>query len=157
MNNKIKIIIADDNIWICDILEKFLKKYEDIEILGVAHTDQEEVDLINSLNPDIVITDLMRNHKYTGLDIIKEYSTKTDSPKFFVITAYVDENIMRNNLAIAGYIKKPFIDYNIIIQELRRIKEDIEKEKIQLIVRETEAIAKIGIFARLINSFKMRR
>lgn len=70
MSIKTKIIIADDNVHICQMMYDFLKQYDDIEILGIANTDEDEIKLIEELKPQIVISDLMRNHKYTGLDII---------------------------------------------------------------------------------------
>ncbi len=69
--DSIRIIIADDNKTICEFIKKALERYEEIEILGIANTDAEEIEMIEKFGPDIVITDLMRNHKYTGLDIIK--------------------------------------------------------------------------------------
>lgn len=123
MSEKIKIIIADDNVHMCEFIRKFLEKYEDIEILGIANTDEDEIKMIEELRPEIVITDLMRNHKYTGLDIIKDYQNKEDAPEFLVISADEERNIIRDGLRVAGYIKKPFFDYEIIIEELKRIKE----------------------------------
>ena len=123
MSEKIKIIIADDNVHICEFIRKFLEKYEDIEILGIAHTD--EVKMIEELKPEIVITDLMRNHKYTGLDIIKDYQNKKGAPEFLIISADEEINVIRNGLKVAGYIKKPFLNYEIIVEELRRIKGEL--------------------------------
>lgn len=122
MSEKIKIIIADDNIIICELIRKFLEKYEDIEILGIANTDEKEIKMIDELKPEIVITDLMRNHRYTGVDIIKNYQNRQDSPEFLVISADEERNVIRDGLKVAGYIKKPFWDYEIIVKELRRIK-----------------------------------
>lgn len=119
--NEIKIIIADDNKHICQIIKKFLEKHQDIEILGIANTDEDEIKMINELKPDIVITDLMRNHKYSGLDIIRDYSNKDNCPKFLVISAEKKDFIM-DELKIAGYIKKPFFNYEKIVEELRKIK-----------------------------------
>lgn len=127
MKEKIKIIIADDNLGCCDLLKKFLEKYQDIEILGIATTDEDEIKLIDKLNPEIVITDLMRNHEYTGLEIIKNYMKKEIHPEFLVISADIKENVISNDLKIGGYIKKPFLNYDNIIKELRRIKKEINK------------------------------
>lgn len=127
MNDKMKIIIADDNVHICEFTKKFLEKYEDVEIIGVANTDEEEVRMIEELKPEIVITDLMRNHKYTGLDIIKNYQNKKDAPQFLVVSADEERNVIRDGIKIAGYIKKPFSDYEILIKELRRIKSKTKK------------------------------
>lgn len=122
MNGKIKIIIADDNVHICEFTKKFLEKYEDVEILGVANTDEEEIRMIEELKPEIVITDLMRNHKYTGLDIIRDYQNKKDAPQFLVVSADEERNVIKDGIKVAGYIKKPFSDYEILIKELRKIK-----------------------------------
>jgi CheY-like chemotaxis protein len=125
MSKKIKIIIADDNVHICEFIRKFLEKYEDIEILGIANTDEDELKMIEKLKPEIVITDLMRNHKYTGLDIIKNYQNKKEAPEFLVISADEERSVIRDGLEVAGYIKKPFLSYEIIVEELRRIKGEL--------------------------------
>ena len=122
---EIKIVIADDNTYFCKFLNDYLKKYEDIEILGIANTDEDEVKMIEELKPEIVITDLMRNHKYTGLDIIKDYQNKKGAPEFLIISADEEINVIRNGLKVAGYIKKPFLNYEIIVEELRRIKGEL--------------------------------
>lgn len=119
---QIKIIIVEDNIHICKFIKDFLEKYEEIEILGIANTDEDEVKMIEELKPEIVITDLMRNHKYTGLDIIKDYQNKKGAPEFLVFSANEERYVITNGLKVAGYIKKPFYNYEIIIEELKRIK-----------------------------------
>lgn len=129
MNSKIKIIIADDDKGACDLLEKFLRNYDDIEILGIANTDKKEINMIENLKPEIVITDLMRNHKYTGLDIIRNYFIKNKSLQFLVISADDKKEVINNGLEVAGYIKKPFSDYEQIYIELKRIKRELEERE----------------------------
>lgn len=135
MSNKIKVIIADDNIHICEFIREYLSQREEIEILGIANTDEDEIKLIEDLKPEIVITDLMRNHKYTGLDIIKQYATPDNSPYFLVISAEKKEEIIQEDVEVAGYIQKNgLLDYELIYNELKKIKADIEekeKNKIQ--------------------------
>lgn len=125
-NNKmlktIKVLIADDNIHICKFIKNYLEKYEDIEILGIANNDEDEIRMIEELKPEIVITDLMRNHKYTGLNIIKKYFSNNSNVEFLVISADYKEDVIKDGIDVAGYIKKPFDDYKIIYDELKRIK-----------------------------------
>lgn len=80
MKEKIRVIIADDNIGFCDTMKVYLETYEELEVLGTAHTDEEEIKMIQKLKPDVVITDLMKNHKYTDLEIIKYYIAQRNSP-----------------------------------------------------------------------------
>lgn len=121
MNNKIKIIIADDNFAICDTLEMYLNQFEDVEILGIANNDAEEILMIEKLKPDVVISDLVRNGKYTGLDIIKEYNKKKESLKFLVISADKQEDFIHEEVRFDGYIQKPCCDFDEIINKLRKI------------------------------------
>ena len=125
MLEKIRVIIAEDNIHICKFIEENLKKHNDIEILGIANTDEEEIKMIEELKPEIVITDLMRNNKYSGLDIIKNYYNNNSQVEFLVISADYKEDVINDGLEVAGYIKKPFGDYEIIYNELKRIKKNI--------------------------------
>lgn len=125
MLEKINVIIAEDNIHICKFIEENLKKHNDIEILGIANTDEEEIKMIEELKPEIVITDLMRNNKYSGLDIIKNYYNNNSQVEFLVISADYKEDVINDGLEVAGYIKKPFEDYEIIYNELKRIKKNI--------------------------------
>lgn len=129
MSRNIRIIIADDNVYWCELIKKFLENYKDIEILGIANTDEDEVKMIEELNPDIVLTDLMRNHKYTGLEIIKEYKEKNKDVAFLVISADSKEDVINNGLDVEGYIKKPISDYEIVYEELKRIKKELEHKK----------------------------
>ena len=76
MDNKIKIVIADDNVYLCEMIKKEIENYDEVQILGIANTDEEEIRLIEELKPEIVITDLMRKRKYSGWDIIKKYDNQ---------------------------------------------------------------------------------
>lgn len=129
MSWKVKVIIADDNIHICKFIKRYLEKYEDIEILGVANTDEDEIKMIEELKPEIVITDLLRNHKYTGLDIIKDYFKKNSKVAFLVVSADLKKDVITNGLEVAGYIQKPIENYELIYNELKRIKREINERE----------------------------
>ena len=85
--------------------------------------------MIEELKPEIVITDLMRNHRYTGLDIIKKYNDANSKIKFLVISADYKKDVITDELNVAGYIKKPFNDYKVIYDELKRIKKGINENE----------------------------
>ena len=121
---KLKIIIADDNTYFCEMLNDYLTNYEDIKVLGIADSNNE-IKMIETLKPDIVITDLKRGDKYTGLDIIKRYMNKEYSPKFLVISGDFKKEIIEDGMNVSGYIGKPINDYNKIYTELKRIKNDM--------------------------------
>lgn len=131
---KIKVIVVDDNVIINNMIVKYLSKYEDIEILGQAYSDDEEIQLIEKKKPEIVITDLVRsgsifknshlngNNNLSGLEIIKKYKNNGSKIKFLIITGcnckILDENI------VDGLIVKPFLNETNLIQQLRKIKKE---------------------------------
>lgn len=130
MGIKTRLIIADDDVHICKFIADSLRKHDDIEILAIANTDEDETKMIEELKPEIVITDLVRNHKYTGLDIIKNYFEKKSPVQFLVVSADIKNDVIRNGLEVAGYIQKGFpFDYELIYNELKRIKKDIIDEE----------------------------
>lgn len=130
MGIKTRVIIADDNVHICKFIQASLNKHNDIEVLGVANTDEDEIKMIEELKPEIVITDLVRNHKYTGLDIIKNYFEKKSPVKFLVVSADGKQEVIKDGLEVAGYIEKAFsFDYELIYDELIRIKKQIIDEE----------------------------
>ncbi len=158
MEEKIKIIISDDNKYFCDLLEKYLLKFEEVEILGIANTDEEEIEMIENLKPEIVITDLVRKNKYTGLEIIRDYSKRNIKPEFLIISADEEDEVIEKSLKIGGYIKKPFSDYSIIIEELRRIHTEIllNKQNQLMLFKQTKVI-KIGFLNKILDFLRIRK
>ena len=137
--NEINIIIADDEMKTCEQIENMLKKYSYINIMGIANTDEEEINLIEELKPDVVVTDLMRNHEFTGLDIIKDYSEKETSPKFVVVSFSPDYGLCYIYKNITNCVHKfPEINgselaYKILCAKRTLIAEEQDKEEKRLI------------------------
>lgn len=121
IEKKVTILIADDYKPFCDTLRNILNRYKEIEVIGIANTDQEEISKIEDLKPNLVITDIKRNNQYTGLDIAKQYSYKKDSPYFFVISSEINEKEISNNDKIIGFMKKPFLDYDKLVEKILKI------------------------------------
>ena len=127
---KIKIIIADDDIKTCEEIKEKLKNYESIKVIGIANTDEEEIRMIEELKPDVVVTDLMRNHRFTGLDIIKDYSEKDESPKFIIVSFSPDYGLCNRYKNISDYVFKfPYINDSELAYKIICAKRTIIKEK----------------------------
>lgn len=120
LKKRIKILIADDYKPLCDTLRNILNEYKQLEVIGIANTDQEEISKIEDLKPNVVITDIKRNNKYTGLDIVKQYSSKKDSPYFFIISSEINEKELNNN-RIIGFMRKPFLDYDKLVEKILEV------------------------------------
>lgn len=85
----IKLLIADDEALVCIGLQSMLKweKYN-IEIVGIAHNGAQEEEMIESLQPDIVITDIKMPVK-SGLEVAESVREKHGRlPLFIILTSY---------------------------------------------------------------------
>lgn len=51
MNEKITVLIADDNKDFCEIINQYLSKQGDIEVVGTAHDGIEALNQIKNFNP----------------------------------------------------------------------------------------------------------
>ena len=121
---KKKILIADDNKSFCSFIYKKLIEIEEFEIVGIASTDEDEIKLIEEKEPDVVITDLKRNNEYTGLEIIKKYSTNPNSPQFIIVSAGLPVISIMKYKNVVNFINKLGFDCNKLIMELRIIEKD---------------------------------
>lgn len=121
MQKNIKLLIADDHKPLCNVLKNILNEYKELEVVGIANTDQEEISKIEDLKPDVVVTDIKRNNKYTGLEIIKQYSDKKHKPYFFVISSEINENELNSNYKVIGFMRKPFLDYDKMVETILKV------------------------------------
>lgn len=65
----IKLLIADDEALVCIGLQSMLKwEQYNIEIVGIAHNGAQEEEMIDTLRPDIVISDIKMPIK-SGLEV----------------------------------------------------------------------------------------
>ena len=88
MNETLTIIVADDNACMSDFINHIIENDNRFEFIGSAKDEKDEIELINTLKPSIVITDLKKGNRWTGIDIIKEIQDNNDEvPIFFDITA----------------------------------------------------------------------
>jgi two-component system response regulator (stage 0 sporulation protein A) len=121
-NNKIKILIVDDNKDFCDILSEYLEKQEDIEIVGVANNGREAVELIPERLPDLVILDIIMPH-LDGLGVLEKINGMNLSkfPKVIILSAVGQDKITQRaiNLGADYYVIKPF-DFEIFIERIRQ-------------------------------------
>lgn len=128
MESKIKVIIADDNRGVCYFVERFLEKYEDVEIVGITDNLKEEIKLIEEKKPDVVITDLRRINGENGDEAIKLYDGKL-TPAFIVYTAYnkLETRYLELQYGIKYFVRKPSDGYDDLICHLREIKEKLNR------------------------------
>ena len=158
MEETLTILVADDNIYMADLIAISIKDDTRFKIIGVAKDGKEEIELINKLKPKIVISDLKKGATWCGLDIIKEIQkSNEETPMFFIISAstYSYYAEMRE-LNIKYFLNKP-CDNNRILEMLDRIYDEFYPKKIMNLSqnREIETDNR-NFFNKLLNKLKKR-
>ena len=62
MNNKISVLVADDNRDFANIVREFLSRYDEFNVIGVAYDGNEALKLAFDAKPDVIILDLIMRY-----------------------------------------------------------------------------------------------
>lgn len=88
--NPIKVVLVDDH----DVVRRGIKTYlmteEDIEVIGEASSGNEGAEMVLSLNPDVVLMDLIMENG-TGIEATEQIISKKPEAKIIILTSYYDE------------------------------------------------------------------
>ncbi|KAB3527382.1 sporulation transcription factor Spo0A [Alkaliphilus serpentinus] len=122
-NEKINVLIADDNEDFCDILSEYLERQQDIQVVGIAKDGIEAVEQISEKLPDIVVLDIIMPH-LDGLGVLEKLNnTKLEHfPKIIILSAVGQDKITQRAIALGAdyYVIKPF-DFEVFIERIRQM------------------------------------
>ena len=107
MESKIKVVLADDHSVVRKGIKMLISSDESIEIMGEAASGVEALEMVKSLNPDIIITDISMPGM-TGIELAEKLKSEQSSTKVLVLSTHNDEEyILRSFEAGAlGYLPK---------------------------------------------------
>ncbi len=100
---KLKAIIVDDSQLVRQELVILLKDYPQIEVIGQAANVEQAVQLIQSMEPDVIFLDIQL-HGETGFDLLDKADI---SSKIIFITAYDQYAIRAFEVNALDYLLKP--------------------------------------------------
>jgi len=127
MGKEIKLIIADDNRNICQMLQNYFQGQEDLTIVGVAYNGLEAIELIQTQEPDLIILDLVMPH-LDGLGVLERLNARTTMKRLKVImlTAFGQESLTHQamTLGVDYFILKPF-DLDILGKRVKSLTLDL--------------------------------
>jgi len=126
---RITILMADDNREFCDAIVSYLAKQPDMKILDVAYDGMEAYEKINALKPDIAIIDGVMP-KLDGLGVLEklDLSNAQDyAPICIILSAITQDKITQKAMELGAeyYIAKPF-DLESLVMRIRQLKEQIK-------------------------------
>lgn len=74
MNEKITVLISDDNNEFATTLANYLEKDEDMQVVGMAKDGEEALSIISTLKPDVVLLDVIMPH-LDGLGVLERLNS----------------------------------------------------------------------------------
>lgn len=107
----LKVMIVDDDILFADALRCHLRQDERFDVIGVAHDGYEALKLLKSLNPDVILLDLIMP-KLDGFGMLQlAYHTDVlKNKKVIVMSETSEDNIVQYAIRLGAsyFMYKPF-------------------------------------------------
>lgn len=132
-NEKIKVLIADDEKEICESLRRLLQLEEDIEVVGEANDGKKAVSLTKSLKPDIVLMDI-NMPVLDGIKATEEISLNLPSSAVIIVSVQDEQEYLRKAMSVGAqeYLVKGFTP-DELINAIHRVKEFQDRRKPRLV------------------------
>jgi len=122
VNDKITILIADDNPEFAKTLTSYIEDDNEFDIIAIARDGKEAVEMITSTEPDVVLLDVIMPH-LDGIGVLEKINAAKmkKNPLCIMLSAVGQDKITQRALELGAeyYAIKPFD----IITLLQRIKE----------------------------------
>jgi DNA-binding NarL/FixJ family response regulator len=106
LNNKIRVLIADDHRLMVEGLKLILSR-DGIEVVGHAATGRQTVDLTTELHPDVILMDI-RMPDMDGLQALGAVKASNPETSVIILTSYNNPEYLTRaiSLGAAGYLMK---------------------------------------------------
>jgi DNA-binding NarL/FixJ family response regulator len=107
ITSKVRVLIADDHVFILQGLRRVLEKHPMVDICGEARNGREAVEKTAQLQPHIVILDLSMP-ELNGLDATAAIHSKNPRVEVLILTMHFSEQVARQVLRAGarGYMLK---------------------------------------------------
>lgn len=147
MDNKIKILLVDDEEDALELLEHILYNRENVQVVGKASDKKNAISEMIIKKPDVIFQDIQM-HDISGIELVDEYRKLHYKGKIVFVTAYADYAIDAIKKDAFDYLLKP-----VDPEELDELIMKLLSKKLKLQVKTKSSNRKLKIPIRSGISF----
>ena len=90
MENRIRVLLADDHVMVRRGIRQFLEEAGDIEVVAEANDGAEALRLVEEQHPDVAVLDI-RMPEVTGVEATRQIKERFPQVRVLILTAYDDD------------------------------------------------------------------
>jgi DNA-binding NarL/FixJ family response regulator len=126
MEDKLKILLVDDQVLITESLRTFLSNYaNDMKVVGIAQNGKEAIEITEDQHPDVILMDVLMPGM-GGVEAVQAIKSKYPEIKIIMLSTYDEDEFVRAALlaGASGYLLKD-ISPTELITAVRALKNNI--------------------------------
>jgi len=140
----ISVLIVDDEQPARQRLRRLLDSHSDLEIVGEAENGQQALDLINSVQPDLIFLDLSMP-VMNGLQVAQQLNQDYPQPHIIFTTAYDEYALQAFDVDAQDYLLKP-IRPERLSKALQKLQRQVPQPKTAyLSIRDRETVRRVAV------------
>jgi len=127
MQDLIRVVVAEDDPRIAEIQQRFTEQLEGFEVVGLSHTLEQTVQMVEILQPDLLLLDI-HFPDGNGLDFLKSLREQKLATDVILITAARDIDTLKSAMhgGVFDYIVKPLV-FSRFQDSLQRYQQRVQR------------------------------
>ena len=107
MSNTIRVVLADDHVFVRDGIKSLLENEANIEVVGEATDGLEALKIVDSCKPDLLILDI-RMPNMTGIEVVEKLRSQNNLVKIVMLSMHESEEYVLKSIKAGadGYLLK---------------------------------------------------
>ena len=107
MSNIIRVVLADDHVFVRDGIKSLLENEANIEVVGEAIDGADALEVVASCKPDLLIVDI-RMPNLTGIEVIEQLRSENNNVKIIMLSMHESEEYVLKSIKAGadGYLLK---------------------------------------------------
>ena len=107
MSNIIRVVLADDHVFVRDGIKSLLENEVNIEVAGEATDGLEALKMVEAVKPDLLILDI-RMPNMTGIEVVEKLRSQNNMVKIVMLSMHESEEYVLKSIKAGadGYLLK---------------------------------------------------